>query len=70
MDLSGWLPRYIDDQVLHYAGTVLKDKVMFGTDYPMIRPERWLEDFAEHTDYDEATQRKLLWENAEAFLDL
>jgi hypothetical protein len=43
---------------------------MFGTDYPMVRPERWLEDFAEHTDYDEATQRKLLWENAEAFLGL
>jgi hypothetical protein len=70
MDLSGWLPRYIDQQVLHYAGTVLREKVMFGTDYPMIRPERWLEDFAEQTDYDEATQRKLLWENAEDFLGL
>ena len=34
MDLSGWLPRYIDDQVLQYAGTILQDKVMFGTDYP------------------------------------
>ena len=70
MDLSGWLPRYIDEQVLHYAGTVLRDKVMFGTDYPMIRPERWLEDFTAQTDYDEATQRKLLWENAETFLGL
>ncbi|WP_101297241.1 amidohydrolase family protein [Halegenticoccus soli] len=70
MDLSGWLPKYIDEQVLHYAGTVLRDKVMFGTDYPMIRPGRWLEQFAEYTDYDEETQRKLLWENAEAFLDL
>jgi hypothetical protein len=70
MDLSGWLPKYIDDQVLHYAGTVLQDKVMFGTDYPMIRPERWLDQFEEYTDYDEAVQRKLLWENAEAFLGL
>ena len=34
MDLSGWLPRYIDDQGLQYAGTILQDKVMFGTDYP------------------------------------
>jgi predicted TIM-barrel fold metal-dependent hydrolase len=70
MDLSGWLPKYIDEQVLHYAGTVLKDKVMFGTDYPMIRPETWLSSFAEHTDYPEEIQRKLLWENAEAFLGL
>jgi predicted TIM-barrel fold metal-dependent hydrolase len=70
MDLSGWLPKYIDDQVLHYAGTVLKDKVMFGTDYPMIRPEKWLQQFAEYTDYPEDVQRKLLWENAEAFLGL
>ena len=70
MDLSGWLPKYIDEQVLHYAGTVLQDKVMFGTDYPMIRPERWLDQFAEYTDFPEPVQRKLLWENAEAFLGL
>jgi hypothetical protein len=70
MDLSGWLPKYIDEQVLHYAGTILRDKVMFGTDYPMIHPEEWLESFAEHTDYDAETQRKLLWENAEEFLGL
>ena len=70
MDLSGWLPRYIDDQVLQYAGTILQDKVMFGTDYPMIEPNEWLVGFAEHTDYPPEIQRKLLWENAETFLDL
>jgi predicted TIM-barrel fold metal-dependent hydrolase len=70
MDLSGWLPRYIDDQVLQYAGTILQDEVMFGTDYPMIEPDEWLADFAEHTDYPPEVQRKLLWENAEELLDL
>jgi hypothetical protein len=70
MDLSGWVPKYIDEQVLHYAGTVLQDDVMFGTDYPMIHPKRWLEQFAEYTDYDVEVQRKLLWENAERFLGL
>jgi predicted TIM-barrel fold metal-dependent hydrolase len=70
MDLSGWLPKYIDDQVLHYAGTVLHDKVMFGTDYPMIHPGEWLDSLAEHTDYSDDVYRKLLWENAEEFLDL
>jgi predicted TIM-barrel fold metal-dependent hydrolase len=70
MDLSGWLPEYIDDQVLHYAGTVLRDKVMFGTDYPMIRPGPWLDSLAEHTEYSDDVYRKLLWENAEDFLGL
>ena len=70
MDLSGWLPGYIDEQVLHYAGTLLQDKVMFGTDYPMIRPGKWLTSFAETVDYDEDVLRKILFENAEAFLGL
>lgn len=70
MDLSGWLPKYIDEQVLQYAGTILQDKVMFGTDYPMIHPDKWLQQFETHTDYSEDTQRKLLWENAEEFLGL
>ncbi|ELK50209.1 amidohydrolase [Haloferax sp. BAB-2207] len=70
MDLSGWLPKYIDEQVLHYAKTVLQDKVMFGTDYPMIRPGRWFESFEEHFDASEEVKRKLLWENAEQFLEL
>ena len=69
MDLSGWLPRYIDEQVLHYARTLLVDKVMFGTDYPMLDPERWLADFAD-LGYDAEVQRKLLWENAAKLLNL
>ncbi|NUB93138.1 amidohydrolase [Haloterrigena sp. SYSU A121-1] len=69
MDLSGWMPRYIDEQVLQYAESLLADKVMFGTDYPMLEPEPWLEQFAA-LDFDEETQRKILWENAEEFLDL
>ncbi|WP_254543014.1 amidohydrolase family protein [Halomarina pelagica] len=69
MDLSGWLPKYVDEQVLHYAGTVLEDKVMFGTDYPMIRPDAWLDSFERHTDFPESVQRKILWENAEAFFE-
>jgi predicted TIM-barrel fold metal-dependent hydrolase len=70
MDLSGWLPKYIDEQVLHYASTVLRDKVMFGTDYPMIHPDDWLDSLAGHTDFSDDVYRKLLWENAEAFLGL
>jgi predicted TIM-barrel fold metal-dependent hydrolase len=25
---------------------MLRGKVLFGTDYPLITPERWLDDFA------------------------
>ena len=69
MDLSGWMPRYIDEQVIHYAKSLLSDKVMFGTDYPMLEPEPWLSQFAE-LDLPEAVQRKILWENAEEFFGL
>ncbi|MXV62743.1 amidohydrolase family protein [Natronorubrum sp. JWXQ-INN-674] len=69
MDLSGWMPRYIDDQVLEYAQSLLSDKVMFGTDYPMLEPEPWLEQF-EALGFDESIQRKILWETAEEFLEL
>jgi predicted TIM-barrel fold metal-dependent hydrolase len=30
---------------VQYANTLLKDKIMFGSDYPVMTPERWMEDF-------------------------
>ena len=47
IDLSGWSPRYFPPQLVQHANTILKDKVMFGSDHPVISPQRWLEDFAE-----------------------
>jgi len=31
---------------VQYANTLLKQKVLFGSDYPLITPDRWLSDFA------------------------
>ncbi len=45
IDLSGWSPKYFPPQLVHYANTLLKDKVLFGTDNPVISPDRWMEDF-------------------------
>jgi predicted TIM-barrel fold metal-dependent hydrolase len=45
IDLSGWSPKYFPPQLVQYANTLLKDKVLFGTDYPAITPDRWLADF-------------------------
>lgn len=45
IDLSGWSPRYFPPQLVQYANTLLKHKVLFGSDYPVITPDRWLQDF-------------------------
>jgi predicted TIM-barrel fold metal-dependent hydrolase len=45
IDLSGWRPKYFPPELVRAAGGMLRSKVLFGTDYPLITPERWLEDF-------------------------
>ena len=32
---------------MQYANTLLKDRVLFGSDYPLITPDRWMKDFEE-----------------------
>jgi predicted TIM-barrel fold metal-dependent hydrolase len=44
IDLSGWSPKYFPAILVQYANTLLKDKVLFGTDFPMLTPERWRDD--------------------------
>jgi uncharacterized protein len=46
IDLSGWSPKYFSPTLVQYANTLLKEKVLFGSDYPLITPDRWLADFA------------------------
>ena len=45
IDLSGWSPKYFPAQLVQYANTLLKDRMLFGSDYPLITPERWMKDF-------------------------
>jgi predicted TIM-barrel fold metal-dependent hydrolase len=45
IDLSGWSPKYFPPQLVRYANTLLRDKVLFGSDFPVITPDRWLADF-------------------------
>jgi uncharacterized protein len=45
IDLSGWSPKYFSPTLVQYANTLLKHKVLFGSDYPLITPDRWLSDF-------------------------
>jgi len=45
IDLSGWSPKYFSPTLIQYANTRLQNKVLFGSDYPFITPDRWLADF-------------------------
>jgi predicted TIM-barrel fold metal-dependent hydrolase len=45
IDLSGWSPKYFPANLIQYANTLLKTKVLFGSDYPLITPDRWMADF-------------------------
>ena len=63
IDLSGWSPKYFSPTLIQYGSTLLQDKVLFGSDFPVISPERWLKDFAEAPFRDEV-RPKILLENA------
>lgn len=45
IDLSGWSPKYFSPELVKYANTLLKHKMLFASDFPLIRPDRWLDDF-------------------------
>ncbi|MGY1551309.1 amidohydrolase family protein [Microbacterium sp. A588] len=44
IDLSGWSPKYFPAELVRYANSLLKKRVLFGSDFPLITPDRWLKD--------------------------
>lgn len=69
IDLSGWSPKLFPPVLIQYANTVLQDKMLFGSDFPVITPDRWLRDF-EQTEIREAVRPKILRDNAVRLLGL
>jgi uncharacterized protein len=69
IDLSGWSPKYFPPQLVQYANTLLKDRILFGSDYPLITPDRWMKDFAE-AGFKTEVQPLILKENAMRLLKL
>ena len=69
IDLSGWSPKYFPPQLVQYANTQLKTKVLFGSDFPLITPDRWLADF-EHAPFKDEVRPLILKENAVRLLRL
>ena len=69
IDLSGWSPKYFPPNLIQYANTQLKHKVLFGSDYPVLTPDRWMRDFAALPIKDEV-RPLILKENAIRLLNL
>jgi predicted TIM-barrel fold metal-dependent hydrolase len=69
IDLSGWSPKYFPPLLVQYANTLLRNKVLFGSDHPMITTDRWLADF-EQAGFRDEVKPLLLKENAARLLGL
>jgi uncharacterized protein len=69
IDLSGWSPKYFPPLLVQYANTLLKNKVLFGSDHPMITADRWMTDF-EAAAFRDEVRPLILRENAVQLLGL
>jgi hypothetical protein len=69
MDLSGWSPKYFRPILVQYMNSLVQDKVLFGSDYPVLTPERWMRDFEGLTLKPEVRQ-KIMLDNARKLLGL
>ena len=69
IDLSGWSPKYFRPILLQYITSILQDKVLFGSDYPALMPDRWLRDF-ETLELKDEVRQKILLDNARKLLKL
>jgi predicted TIM-barrel fold metal-dependent hydrolase len=69
IDLSGWSPKYFPPQLVRAAGSYLSHKVLFGSDYPVIDPLRWLRDL-ETLELSDEVRARIVKGNAVALLGL
>ena len=69
IDLSGWSPKYFPPQLVRAADSFLQAKVLFGSDFPLLTPDRWLRDFAA-LDLKDTTRTQILKDNAARVLAL
>jgi len=45
IDLSGWSPKYFPANLIQYCNSILRHRVLFGSDFPVLTPDRWIADF-------------------------
>jgi predicted TIM-barrel fold metal-dependent hydrolase len=69
IDLSGWSPKYFAPQIIQYANTQLRKKMLFGSDFPLIHPDKWL-DAARGVGFREDVLPGIMKDNAARLLGL
>jgi predicted TIM-barrel fold metal-dependent hydrolase len=69
IDLSGWAPKLFPPILVQYMNGPLRHKMLFGSDYPVLTPDRWLAEFAELSIKDEV-RPLVLKQNAARLLRL
>ena len=69
IDLSGWSPKHFQPLLVAYMTKLIPQKFLFGTDYPMLSPQRWLEDFKQ-LNVSSEVRKMVLGENARRLLRL
>jgi predicted TIM-barrel fold metal-dependent hydrolase len=70
IDLSGWSPKYFPDSLVRAANSYLKDRVLFGSDYPLLTPDRWLRDATAADRFKPEVMSGILKDNAVRLLGL
>jgi predicted TIM-barrel fold metal-dependent hydrolase len=69
IDLSGWSPKYFPPQLVRAVNGLLKHKVLYGSDFPLLSPDRWMTDFAA-LEIKDAVRPLVLKDNAVRLLGL
>jgi predicted TIM-barrel fold metal-dependent hydrolase len=68
-ELSGWAPKYFPDSLKRDIKGRLRDKIMFGSDYPSIPHDRLFREWSE-LGYSDELMEKIFHGNAERILGL
>lgn len=69
IDISGWAPKYFPGELVHHINSLLQNKTLFGSDWPAIGVERWMEEF-ERLNIKPEVRQKIFLENAKKVYDL
>ncbi|SFG44693.1 hypothetical protein SAMN05518801_12727 [Novosphingobium sp. CF614] len=69
IDLSGWSPKYFQPQIIQYANAQLRKKMLFGSDFPLIHPRKWI-DAARQVGFKEEILPGIMKDNAARLLGL
>lgn len=65
-ELHGWSPKYLTDSLKREISRRLRDRVMFGADYPLFQYERLVSDWVAEG-YSQEILEKVFYKNAESF---